>query len=91
MRIVELTENHWLEVAAIYKEGIETKNATFRTEVPDWNSWNFLHHKHSRFIAINDFEEIVGWSALAPISNRFEYRGVAEVSVYVRLSATGKR
>ncbi len=90
MKLVELIKEHWLTVVDIYREGIETRNATFRTEVPDWKTWNSLCHKYSRFVAINEAKEIVGWCALAPVSKRIEYRGIAEVSVYIRLSATGK-
>ena len=34
--------------------------------------------------------EVVGWSALSPVSGRCVYAGVAEVSVYVRTSARGR-
>jgi L-amino acid N-acyltransferase YncA len=33
---------------------------------------------------------ILGWAALSPVSKRHVYRGVAEVSVYVRDSARGR-
>jgi L-amino acid N-acyltransferase YncA len=89
LKIVFLTQEHWKQVAKIYEEGIQTGNATFRTQVPDWETWNANCHKHSRFVLINE-EEVLGWSALAPVSKRFEYRGVAEVSVYIKLSVTGK-
>jgi len=39
MKIEKLTENHWQEVAKIYQDGIDTKDATFRTQVPDWKEW----------------------------------------------------
>ncbi|NVK08085.1 MAG: N-acetyltransferase family protein [Tenacibaculum sp.] len=89
IEVVKLTQNHWKEVAEIYKEGIATKNATFRTKVPSWEEWNTSHHQHTRFIAIED-NKILGWCAIAPVSTRFEYRGVAEVSVYVKLGVLGK-
>ncbi|SED04795.1 phosphinothricin acetyltransferase [Tenacibaculum sp. MAR_2009_124] len=88
VQVEKLSFNHWGAVAGIYQEGIDTGNATFRTEVPNWNEWNVGHHEHSRFIALIE-GMVVGWSALAPVSSRFEYRGVAEVSVYVALSYLG--
>ncbi|WP_417785480.1 GNAT family N-acetyltransferase [Tenacibaculum sp.] len=87
--IEKLTQSHWQEVAVIFKEGIQTKNATFRTQVSSWEEWNASHYQHSRFIAV-EVNEVVGWCAIAPVSTRFEYRGVAEVSVYVKQGVVGK-
>jgi len=87
--ITKFTENHWNKVAEIYEEGIATKNATFRTKVPSWEEWDISHHNHSRFIAVEN-DKILGWCAIAPVSTRFEYRGVAEVSVYIKLDLLGK-
>ncbi|CAL2081792.1 phosphinothricin acetyltransferase [Tenacibaculum sp. 190524A05c] len=89
MTILPLKKEHWSQVAEIYKEGISTGNATFRTQVPDWKTWDSNCHKHSRFIMVDE-EEVLGWCALAPVSKRFEYRGVAEVSVYIKLNAVAK-
>ncbi len=80
--IKQMTEKDWPEVARIYEGGIATKNATFQTEAPDWESWDKAHRIDCRFIAlIND--NIVGWIALSNVSSRCVYAGVAEVSVYV--------
>ncbi|MGG8496529.1 N-acetyltransferase family protein [Tenacibaculum sp. TC6] len=87
--VTQLTEYHWEEVAEIFKEGIQTKNATFRTQVPDWQEWDITHHSHSRLVAV-DNGKVLGWCALAPVSARFEYRGVAEVSIYIALDSVGK-
>ncbi|WP_428740863.1 N-acetyltransferase family protein [Tenacibaculum sp.] len=88
--IAKLTQNQWKEVVAIFNEGIQTKNATFRTEVPTWEEWDTSHHQHSRFVAVEE-DKVVGWCAIAPVSKRFEYRGVAEVSVYVKINSIGKK
>lgn len=89
MKIEKLTYNHWTEVAKIYQDGIATKQATFRKEVPNWEDWNISHLEHSRFVAI-DNNKVMGWCSLSPVSTRYEYRGVAEVSVYVFLQSIGK-
>ena len=89
MTIEKLTENHWEEVAVIYQNGIDTKNATFRTEVPTWKDWDDNHHLHSRFVLLEN-ETVLGWCAIAPVSKRESYKGVAEVSVYVSLGSLGK-
>lgn len=85
-----MKSSDWPEVKMIYKEGLDTKNATFQTEVPTWEEWDASHHICCRIVAkIN--EEIVGWIALSPVSSRIVYRGVAEVSIYIsnRFSSKG--
>ena len=72
----------WDEVRAIYREGIETRNATFETEVPGWEKWNAGHHPFARLVA-RDESGILGWAALSPVSSRACYAGVAEASIYV--------
>ena len=89
-KIEPLEEKHKKEIFEIYKLGIETKNATFNTKVPTWEEWNNGHLKHSRFvIKLND--KTVGWIALSPVSNRCNYSGVAEVSVYIHPDFNGKK
>ncbi len=89
MKIEKLTQNHWEEVAKIYQDGIDTKNATFRTQVPTWKDWNGAHHLHSRFVALEN-NKVVGWCAVSPVSKREAYKGVAEVSVYISLQSLRK-
>jgi phosphinothricin acetyltransferase len=69
-------------ILEIYKMGLETGNATFETEVPDWEHWDLSHHKFCRFV-YEENGKVVGWGALAPVSNRRCYKGVAEISIYV--------
>src|SRR5215475_2480561 len=86
--IVPMLAEHWNAVRRIYAEGIATGNATFETEIPQWERWNSAHRQECRLLAIEDDE--VGWAALSPVSARQVYRGVAEVSVYVTASARGR-
>jgi len=78
----DLRADDWPEVARIYREGIETGNATFETEVPSWEEWDASHLAAHRFAAERD-GRVVGWVALLPVSSRECYSGVAEVSLYV--------
>ena len=41
--VEDLRPEHWPEVARIYADGIATGNATFETEVPDWEAWDRSH------------------------------------------------
>lgn len=84
-----LAAHHWTAVRAIYLEGIATGNATFEQSAPDWELWDRGHLSCCRFVALSH-DEVVGWSALSPVSKRAAYAGVAEVSVYVAARSRGK-
>jgi L-amino acid N-acyltransferase YncA len=78
----------WPAVRAIYEAGIATMNATFETAAPDWDGWDATHLPGHRLVA-RDVDGVAGWAALAPVSGRCVYRGVAENSVYVAPRAQG--
>jgi phosphinothricin acetyltransferase len=82
MEVRGLRSEDWPEVARIYREGIETGNATFETGVPSWEEWDAAHLAEHRFVAERD-GRVVGWVALLPFSSRECYLGVAEISAYV--------
>jgi phosphinothricin acetyltransferase len=86
----KLKKTDWEQVSKIYKEGLDTGNATFETNVPNWNDWNNGHINDCRII-VEIENKIVGWSALSPISSRCVYGGVAEVSVYVSTKFSGQK
>jgi phosphinothricin acetyltransferase len=85
--IRDLRPEDWLQVRAIYEEGIRDGDATFETEPPSWERWDAAHPQ-LRLVAERD-RSIVGWAALSPASRRHCYRGVGEVSVYVAEAARG--
>ena len=76
-------------VLRIYQDGIDTGHATFAPAVPAWEQWDRSHLAHSRLVALLG-GEVAAWAALAPVSARHVYRGVAEVSIYVAGWATGR-
>ncbi|MDR7130913.1 phosphinothricin acetyltransferase [Algoriphagus sp. 4150] len=77
-----LMEEDWDQVSEIYRQGLDTGNATFASEVPSWNEWDKGHLQACRLVAeIN--ATVVGWAALSPVSSRCVYGGVAEVSIYI--------
>ena len=86
---VAIHKENYQQVAAIYREGIATNIATFETEVPDWETWNNKYFTFCR-IAIADKSKILVWASLSAVSKREVYKGVAEVSVYVKASERGK-
>ncbi len=75
-------------VLEIYRRGLDTGDASFETEVPDWRGWDAKYHPFCRLVFARD-DRIVGWAALGPTSSRACYRGVAEVSIYVDAAARG--
>ena len=87
--IEPLTAAHWPAVREIYEQGIATGEATFDTAAPDWTAWDRGHLAGHRLVATRE-GRVVGWAALAPVSERCAYAGVAEVSVYVAAAATGQ-
>ncbi len=84
-----LTPDDWPVVEEIWREGIDTRNATFETETPSWSSFDASRHADHRLVA-EVAGAVVGWAALAPVSRRPCYVGVAENSVYVTAAARGQ-
>lgn len=80
--IAPLEARHWDAVRNIFQEGIEAGFATFELSPPEWEGWDTAHRPDCRLVAL-DGEAVSGWAALAPVSARAAYAGVAEVSVYV--------
>lgn len=87
--IEPMTPDDWPAVRSIYQDGIATRNATFETSAPEWETWDASRRPDCRLVARLD-GQVVGWTALSPYSSRHAYRGVAEVSVYIAASARGK-
>jgi L-amino acid N-acyltransferase YncA len=87
--IRKLTVDDWPAVKAIFEEGIATGEATFEAEAPSWEEWDGAHLAGHRLVA-EEGAAVSGWAALAPVSGRACYAGVAEVSVYVAERARGR-
>lgn len=77
-----MRDDDWEAVRSVYLEGIATGQATFETAAPERDAWNTSHRPDCRFVARRD-GEVIGWTALSPVSKRSVYSGVAEVSIYV--------
>ena len=85
-----MKKDDWISVAEIYRQGIESGNATFQRDIPTWDEWDSGHIKTCRIVASID-NEIAGWAALTPVSGRCVYAGVAEVSVYISNRFKGQK
>ncbi len=89
IQITPMQNEDWPQVQGIYREGIETGNATFETQVPEWEVWDGKTRPQPRLVARLD-GQVVGWAALSSVSARAVYAGVCEVSVYVAAAARGQ-
>jgi len=89
IRIEPMRPDHWPAVRAIHEAGILGGNATIdREPAGDWSSWSEAHRPGCRLVAVDD-ERVLGWVALAPVSSRPVYSGVAWLSVYVAPDVQG--
>ncbi|MEO7015097.1 MAG: N-acetyltransferase family protein [Leifsonia sp.] len=79
----------WPAIERIYREGIDTGNATFESVAPSWQQFDGSRLEIGRLVTVDD-GQVVGWAAVAPISSREVYRGVVEHSVYVAEAARGR-
>lgn len=85
-----MTADDWKSVAEIYRQGIETGNATFQQDIPCCQDWDYGHLKICRIVCVVE-NQLAGWAALTPVSGRCVYAGVAEVSVYVADKFRGQK
>jgi L-amino acid N-acyltransferase YncA len=85
--IEEMRPDDWPACARIYEEGLDV--GTFEDDVPSWERWDETHLDAPRLVA-RENGAVLGWAALAPVSRRRCYRGVAENSVYVGWAARGR-
>ncbi|WP_243395532.1 helix-turn-helix domain-containing GNAT family N-acetyltransferase [Nocardioides currus] len=88
-----MTDADLAVVREIYAEGIATRNATFETQVPDVSTLARKWLDGHRWVAeaeVDGTTQVVGWTAVSPVSERECYAGVGESSVYVTEAARGR-
>ncbi|MDR6438633.1 phosphinothricin acetyltransferase [Paenarthrobacter nicotinovorans] len=73
----------WPAVREIFQEGIDTGFATFESSAPEWDAFNNSRLPDHRFVAVNGEGNVLGWTAVSPVSKRPAYAGVVEHSIYV--------
>lgn len=89
MRITveQMKPEDWPAVREIYGAGIDTGQASFEVEVPDWRKFSAKYAEPFRLVARDENGVVQGWAALTEISARRVYAGVRELSVYVAPAA----
>ena len=89
IEVEAMAADDWAAVVEIYRQGLETGDASFETEVPAFEAWDAAHLTQPRLVARID-GAVAGWAALSPVSERCVYGGVGEVSVYVAPQHAGR-
>jgi L-amino acid N-acyltransferase YncA len=74
------------QIAAIYNEGIEERQATFETRP---RSAAAFADPEPPFLVAEDHGRVTGWARATPWSMRECYSGVGEASIYVRRDLRG--
>lgn len=87
--IDQMNASDWEQVRSIFLEGIATGYTTFETEAPSWEKWDAGHLRIARLVA-RQGEDVLGWAALSPVSGRYAYRGVSELSVSITEKSRGQ-
>lgn len=93
MEIRKATEQDVQEIMAIYNEGIEDRIATLETEIKTDKyvmEWLFQRENRYSVIVMEENSHIVGWASINPYSHRYAYRGVGELSIYIKREYRGK-
>ena len=90
MEIRPYIPSDWPAVEEICWQGIKTGIATFETQPKSQENWQVNSVKGSQIVAEDSGGQIIAWACLWPSSARDCYRGVAEVSIYVKETAQGR-
>jgi L-amino acid N-acyltransferase YncA len=78
-------------VLAIYQAGLDTGQASFETQAPDWAAFDAARLAGHRYVARDPGAgEVLGWVAVSAVSSRCVYAGVVEHSVYIGPGARGR-
>lgn len=85
-----MKENDYESVINIFIQAVKSKVVTFHTEAPSYEDWDKCHIKECRYVAVDKNDTVLGWIALSPTSNRYVYRGVLDISIYIDYAHRGK-
>ena len=80
-------------ITQVYNEGIEDRTATLETKlktVDEMKSWFLCRDDRYKVIVIEDDKgQIVGWASFNIFNFKECYKGVADISIYIKGSARG--
>ncbi len=88
VHIRPMAATDWPSVREIFTAGIESGHATFEAAAPEWEQFDATRLKEHRLVAEKE-GQVLGWTAISPVSSRAAYSGVVEHSIYVAGEARG--
>lgn len=88
-KVREMKETDWKAVYDIYYQGMKSNLATFKVERPTYKEFDQERLQKGRFVLL-DNEKLIGWTTLKQAYTIPEYKGVAEVSIYIANDYKGK-
>lgn len=84
VKVEKISEKYWEAIAAIYRLGMQSRQATFETDVPTWEKWSNNKDLTASLVLLDkETNRVIGWAAISKVSNRCVYQGVGEHSVYI--------
>lgn len=86
----EMRETDARAVLTIYQAGLDSNEASFEVEAPDWEKFDRTKLRAPRLVAVDAHDQAVGWVAVSAVSDRCVYGGVVEHSVYVDAGVRGQ-
>ena len=90
IEVRDMIPEDWPDVREIYRQGVDSGDATFEHEISGWGDWNARRHLTCRLVAESD-GAVVGFACVSPASRRAVYSGVCEIMVYVAARNRGQR
>jgi L-amino acid N-acyltransferase YncA len=81
------------QILSIYNEGISDRIATLETTIKDMNYMTDWFNKHTdryKIVVSEHNGEVLGYASLNSYSQRDVYRGVADLSIYIKREFRGK-
>lgn len=89
-KVREMQKADWQRVYEVYRQGMKTGLATFSVEELSYEDFDQERLLVGRLVALHD-DKIVGWTTLKEAYPKIpEYKGVAEVSIYIDEDYRGK-
>ncbi len=89
--IRNLRESDYPQVRAILQEGMNTGEATFEAEAPEWEDFRTSRLLELTFVAVDgNTGDVLGWISASPASKREVFHGVIEDSIYMASAAAGR-
>jgi L-amino acid N-acyltransferase YncA len=82
IKIRRLEARDWQAIANIYKLGLETENASFETEVPDFNTWDKKFRTDQRWVAVAGDKSLAGRASYPFRLEKFTKELLKSPSIY---------